>query len=277
MTISFIVGTGRSGTLSIASILARAKNSFILHEGMQCPISDHDLFSLPALYLENLQVYLKPSLAKEILENRRLYYLIKIAKLYRSINKFCEVAFFLAPFVESIKQVFPTSKLAIIVRDGRHFVRSATTNEIYDSKPIGYGPSDKYYRKEKKEIVLGRLKPGKNSIYYKKWKNFTALQKNSWLWAETYRIILKGLSNWPESDYKIFLFEDIFSNIRGFRKLLDFIGLNDIDNCIINDIMAKKMNERKNKSFPHPRDWTTPMRAQFDEFASDIMIKFGYY
>jgi hypothetical protein len=273
----FVTGTGRCGTASISKVLAKAKNSIVLHEGVVEPPMDKEIFLVNPLFVEHLEAYLNPDDAEEILIKKRVPEINGIFEKFHTIDRFCEAAFYYVPFIEAIPRVFPKCRVAIIIRDGRHYVRSSTTTQVPDPKPVGYGPADEVTRKRYPYLFKGRLRPEKNSDMYKIWPTLTPFQKNSWVWAETNRMILDQISRVNQNLFKIFQFEELFFNKNGMEAFLQFVGFEDIDPMEVYDILSKKLNARKLQTTPHPDDWTAKMKNQFDLIAGEIMKKLGYY
>lgn len=273
----FVTGTGRCGTAAISNLLAKAENSIACHEGFVEPPMDKDIFLINPLFVEHLEAYLNPQIAEDILIKKRTPEINGIFDKFPNIERFCDAAFYYVPFIEALPRVFPGCRVAIIIRDGRHYVRSATTTQVPDPIPIGYGPADEVTRKERPNLFKGRLRPGENSDIFKVWPTLTPFQKNTWVWAETNRMILDQTSRLEQNLFKIFKFEDLFFNKNSMEAFLQFIGFEDIDPKKVSDIFSEKQNARKIHTTPHPDDWTMEMKNQFDLIAGEIMQKLGYY
>ncbi len=274
---AFVTGTGRCGTATIATILSKAKNSIVMHEGKVEPPMDKEIFCIKPLFVENLEAYLNPNSAEDILNRKLVPQLNELSLKFQKIEHFCDVAFYYSPFVSVIPNIFSKCRLAIIVRDGRHYVRSSTTTQVPDPKPIGYGPADSITCIKSPSLFKGRLRPIENSDLHNVWSTLTPFQKNSWVWAETNRILLDQISKLDTSTYKIFYFEELFSNSDSIQTLLKFLGFKYIDPAEINNVLTKKLNAREIKTLSHPDQWTIDMKNQFNTIAGDMMTKLGYY
>ena len=142
--------------------------------------------------------------------------------------------------------------------------------------PIGYVDRLELSMLEK-NVAAGRLRPRAGTEVNDHWNSYTVFQKNCWLWAETYRIILEGVEDWPEERVKFFRFENLFTDPEMIQSLLDFLGLEDIEYPDIKRILSQKMNARKKRAIPTPEKWDRELIRQFDEIAGSIMKKLGYY
>lgn len=274
--ISFITGTGRCGTVTIASILALADNCLSMHEAVIKGSWERRTPPLPPFIRKNLEAYLNPSCADELLANLRLRQFDEIFKKYPEITHLSETAYYYAPFIKALNNIFPESRLAIIVRDGRYFVWSAYSADIPDRMPIGY-VDERELNNHEKAVAAGRLRPKENTSDYKSWESFTPFQKNCWLWTETNRIILDGINVWNPGKVRIFKFEDIFNKNSNIMSLLDFLCIKGIKQKEINKVLSKKMNAREKRAIPHPKDWNPLMLAQFNKIAGSVMKVLGYY
>jgi hypothetical protein len=186
----FVTGSGRCGTAALAKLMSKAKNSFVMHEGTVEPPLNEIVFSIHPMFVENLEAYLNPHRAEELLIEHRVPIIKKIIKYLTQSDRICDAALYYWSFLSVIPRVFPHCRVAIIVRDGRHYVRSATSTQVPDPKPVGYGPADEITSKRFPLLFKDRLRPGENSRYHKSWPTLTSFQKNAWVWAETYKTIL---------------------------------------------------------------------------------------
>ena len=106
-SISFVAGSGRCGTVTIANILALSGSCLAMHEGATCGEKEFKIRTLPPLKKLNLQAYLNPGYAKEIIYHLRKSQIEEIFQKYNGITHFCEVAYYFSPFVKALHEVFP--------------------------------------------------------------------------------------------------------------------------------------------------------------------------
>jgi len=275
-SISFITGTGRCGSVTLANILALSGSCLSMHEGAIQGGRESMTRPIPPLTKLNLQGYLNPDYAEEIIYHLRKLQIEEIFKKYEGINHFCEIAYYFAPFLKALYKIFPGSKLVIVVRDGRHFVWSAYSAEIPDRMPIGY-VDEREFNKHETAVAAGRLRPQENTKTFERWKSYTPFQKNCWLWAETNQIIIEGIKSLPKEMLKIFRFENLFDSPGAIKSLLDFLGIEGIEDADIHEVLARKMNARKKRAIKHPDEWNRELTEQFDMIAGPMMEILGYY
>ena len=273
--ISFITGTGRCGSVTLANILSLASNCVSLHEGTIQGGRELKISPVPSLIKLNLQAYLNPDYAEHIIYHLRKPQIEEIFRKCEGINHFCETAYYFAPFLRALCKIFPESKLVVVVRNGKHFVRSAYSAEIPDRMPIGY-VDDREFTKHEMAVAAGRLRPKANTISSNHWDFYSPFQKNCWLWADTNRIILEGAAEWPNNRKKLFRFEDLFEGPETIRPFLNFLEIDSIENMEIKEILSRKMNAREKKAVPPPDEWKPDLIEQFDTIAGPMMKTLGY-
>jgi hypothetical protein len=245
-----------------------------MHEGVIQGEKDLKIKHFPLLRKLQLDAYFNPHYANEIISKLRKPQIEEVFNKYNEVIHFCEVAYYFAPFVNSLYEVFPESKLVFIVRDGRYFVWSAYSADKPDPMPIGY--VDHELSTHERNIAITRLRPKEGTKASEMWTYFSTFQKNCWLWSETNRIILEDVKNWPKDRVKIIQFENLFNNTEQIKVLLDFLDIDDIEPLDIKRILDKKINARKKRAIPPPQKWNRKLIEQFDEIAGPVMRCLGY-
>ena len=172
------------------------------------------------------------------------------------------------PFVKQICEIWPRSKVIIIVRDPRSWVRSWM---------------NKSGRYTKNDIVAmlppGRLTPRKvrEEKWISSWKDFTTFEKLSWEWSFIYNYMDSSLDH--EGNKKMFRFEDIFCRESGaFDDLIEYAtthGRRVYPSHDLSDFKATISNASAG-STPSWREWTPNQAATMDAICGPLMRKFGY-
>ena len=163
---------------------------FALHEGKERDKETPGKQWLPFLTLENVLAFWEPERAEGIFREKRELMPNIVAK--EKIKLFGDIAYNYCPFIHAMPSVFPQSKLIVIYRDGRDFVRSAYIADQNDKAPVGWGDSVEK-NDVNKFISLGRLRPQNSDDENSRWQSMSIVAKNAWLWAETNKIIFEGL------------------------------------------------------------------------------------
>jgi hypothetical protein len=261
--------------MTLANILSLSPTCLAMHEGQIREGLQSTARPLPHLTLQNYLAYKNPTEAVSLLEKYRVAQLQEIGTQNPLIKQICDVAYYYAPFTRALSQVFPDSRLVLIVRDGRFFVWSAYTAEIPDPMPAGY-VDERPLTNHEKFCALGRLRPVEGTPAALAWNSYTPFQKNCWLWAETNRVVLDALESWKPEHTMIVKFEALFSERESLLSLLDFLDIHDIEEQQINLILAQKLNARSKKVLPHPFQWGSELSKQFDKIAGPMMHRLGY-
>lgn len=269
--LTFVVGSGRCGTMTMANVLNTSSSCVSLHEGQfrQGTTAQHRL--LPHLCLQNLAAYLEPGSATELLDTLRRPHIEAMDDTAHLVD----VAYYYGPFVSALAEVFPQCRLVILVRDGKHVVSSLYTADVPDPMPGGYVDPREYTPHEKFGHA-GRLRPREGSADAARWASYSPFQKNCWLWTETYRIVLDAAEAWDPKRVMIARFEDLIKDHAQWMKLLRFLEIDDISPQTIDQILAQKLNARSKKVLPHPDEWSAEQVAQFEDISGDMMARLHY-
>lgn len=270
----FGVGGGRCGTMSLANYLNNEPGTLCLHEGKirQRTTSGDQL--LPYLTLQNFKAYKDPDTASALLRSTRAD--MPEIGIQNGATLIGDIAYFYAPFVRALYELFPHSKLIVMVRDGRQFVRSVYTDEVPDPTPVGW-PDARRLLGVERFIALGRLRPVEGSALHADWSKLSGIQKNAWLWNETYRLIFDALEVWPPDQVRILKFEEFFADLAtSYQALRRFLGFKTDIPAAVQDLMAERINERRHYLLPPVTDWSDRQSAEFLEFAGPMMDRLGY-
>ncbi len=104
------------------------------------------------------------------------------------------------------------------------------------------------------------------------------VEKNAWLWAETNRLILDGLTAWNQSNCLRIRFEEFFADMdAGYAKVRSFLNLTtplpEKVKCIIHGPVI-------NKSRGHVptvvQEWSEKTERDFFRFAGKMMKTLAY-
>ena len=272
--IFFGASSGRTGTMHLANVLNAELDCTCLHEGKYRFREESGDQVLPFLTLENRIAYEYPEKRDEIIASKRS--MINDLKVEESF--FGDIAYNNSPFLESLASRFEDSKFIVMVRDGRTFVRSVIITEGENEAPVGWPPDDKPLTPMEKYISLGRLQPRKNDTHGADWANWSAFQKNTWLWAETNSLILNALDVIDPSRWMLVHFEQFVQNkLTTYIKMRDFLGFEGkITEAVKAVLLAPRINSRKHYALDKYELWTDFQKDFFWRTAGGIMTKFGY-
>jgi hypothetical protein len=271
----FGAAAGRCGTMTLANLLNNENNLIGLHEGMVRHLDVEGNRVLPALVLQNVLAYHKPLRAQGIFSDMRT----NIPDLMKehSVTGFADIAYYNAPFVGVISEIFPDAKLIVILRDGRDFVRAVCTDLKPDPMPAGWAEADKELSKVERFISLGRLRPVPDSDFAQEWDKLPAFERNAWLWNATYRLIIDGLKKWPANQVKIIRFEKFFSDpLRYYEEVRNFLNLEGEVALGTAEIAERRINERPYYKIPKWHEWDEGLSKRFFRLAGEMMEELDY-
>jgi hypothetical protein len=248
----FVLSTGRTGTETLDALFGLAKNVFTHHEPTPT------LYRLSRLAYE----YEKEQLANEILREAFLTARADLLKYSLDCGRgYVETSpqvTFLAPLILS---AIPQSRFIHLVRDPRHVVRSGMRRKWFD----GHAGD------------ATRIVPHPNSPDGRKWDEYTAFQKNLWLWAETNRWILEFAAGLPAESILRIHSEDVFNRDEtALYSLFKFVNAPLPARAKISRLLNKKLNAQKSGSFPAPGGWSAGQKEDLLKIAGDVAQTLGY-
>ncbi len=248
----FILSTGRVGTETLSELFGLSKNVLSYHEPAP---TLYGLSKLAYEYSDDLAA--KKVLTEAFYTARKdlLKYSLDCGKGYVETSP--QVTF-LAPMILNL---YPYARFIHIIRDPRHVLRSGMRRKWFDGNS-----ADKT-----------RITPLTNSDASQKWDQYTAFQKNIWLWTETNRWIKQFCSTTPSENVLSLRSEDIFEDKPNVvEKIFDFIGAPLPPSKKIDRLLGKKLNAQRTGDFPAASIWTESMNNDLTAIAGDTAQSFGY-
>lgn len=274
----FGVGAGRCGSMLLANLLNSECDTLCVHEGKVRVGTQSQKQWLPFLTLENYRCYARPETARDVFFDRRKIMLEILDN--HNYNFLGDIAYNYAPFTEVIPSVFEHAKLIVLTRDGRDFVRSVYTSDRPDPLPVGWLDENTELTDLEKFVALGRLRPLPGSNDEERWKNMSPVQKNAWLWSETYRKIFDGLKSWKAENYIVVRSEDFFSNTEAvYSKIRNFLGFSGVLTDETYTLLRTQVNRRASSGsyiLPHYSRWPLKISKQFWGEATEMMQRLNY-
>lgn len=252
----FVLSTGRTGTETLAHLLNLSRDFFAYHEPKP------DLYSLSKISYElEDQINNNPDferLLKTSLISLRGNLWNESLSCGRGYAETSPQVTFLAPMFQKL---IPDAFFIHLVRDPKYVIRSGMRRGWYSDHPY-----DEY-----------RVQPRKDSHFFNKWEEFSALEKNAWLWAETNQWISNFFSSLPPSQRLVLLSEKIFQkDEHSIRSLYDFLNVAHPSNFAIGRTVSRKFNRQKTGEFQFDKNWLEMMDEDLSKFLVSISDKLGY-
>ena len=241
----FVLGTGRSGTQLLTSLLNRSDQSVVFHE----PNFSEDVFTMDLFRHEPKEAiaywndFRKNQVYKRLCQSS--------ADIYGEANGTIRY------HGAAIKAVFPDVALFLVYRDGRGFVRSVM------GWPQFYGPNSR---------GAYALAPLPEDAYFDEWNSMSRFEKICWSWMESNSAIMREVKkdNWLE-------FEKIVTDYEYFSEYLaQKVNLDISYDEWIKVVSYKSENATREHTFPVWDDWSNDQKGHFRRICGDTMAKLGY-
>ena len=168
----FILGSGRSGTQLISTLLNRAENAVVFHE----PNFREDVANMDSLRRDE-------SLLEKYWRNFRCIDVYRRWEDASAGDLYGEVNGTIRYHARVIRELFPRAKVFLIARDGRGVIRSMMGWRQF------YGPH------AKGAYAIGPLP---NDPFYGKWKGMRRFEKLCWSWRDSNEFVMQYVpdNNW---------------------------------------------------------------------------------
>jgi len=176
--LGFVASTGRTGTMFLAATLGSLPGVAAFHEGHDT--NDPPSPRLPLINLQNGPAWHDPTLAERTVAERRDRATMKSAA--GDAELVVDLAYYNAPLLRALANRHPSARLLILFRRCEAFVRSATILTGEDLQPAGWPDPAKALTDRERFIALGRRRPRPNSPEANSWPEWSAIQRNIWLW-----------------------------------------------------------------------------------------------
>ncbi|MDR9418103.1 sulfotransferase family protein [Gracilimonas sp.] len=214
---TFVLSTGRCGTKLLTNI-------FATHEGIKVYHNPHPEFTWHTKYAFEHQSN-RSEIVKMMFDVAR-YELIRNA--YINNNIFIETNNRVTFFAHQIAKLYPNAKFIHLIRQPVDFVKSGMVRNWYSEQDI---------------YDEGRIKDVENP---ESWESYSVEEKIAWLWKSTNDFIETF-----KEDHEVLTItsEDLFSNTKSVRQLLEFLELPSIPLSTLKKYLSNPVNESKKEIF----------------------------
>jgi hypothetical protein len=252
----FVLSTGRTGTETLAHLLNLSRDIFAYHEPTP------NLYSLSKIAYDLEDQIIKISdferLFTTSLHSLRGSLWNESLSCGRGYAETSPQVTFLAPL---FREIFPDAYFIHLVRDPKYVIRSGMRRGWFSDHPY-----DEF-----------RIQPKKDSSFFKKWAEFSTLEKNAWLWAETNNWISSFVSSLPPSQRFVLPSEKLFQKDElTIKSLFDFLNIDRPSNLAIGRTISRKLNRQKTGEFQFTTNWREMMNDDLSNFLKRISDKMGY-
>lgn len=252
----FVLSTGRTGTETLAHILNLSRDLFAYHE------------PTPYLYPLSKIAYEQESQIKDGSDYGRLF-----TSSLKSMREglwneslscgrgYAETSPQVTFLASLLGKMIPEARFIHLVRHPMHVIRSGMRRGWFSGHPY-----DEY-----------RITPKLDSPFAENWLNYSALEKNAWLWAETNHWISNFIQTLPVNLSFTLSSESIFrKDERLIQMLFDFLHIIKPSANSIRGAIARKYNRQESGDFQFEPDWLDSMDHDVSKFLRDISGHFEY-
>ncbi len=248
----FFLSTGRCGTRWFTELLQTEKKLDVHHN------------THPELYEQSLLAYKLfktgkfsdpdvRSLLSEVIFSARQELMTETAS---HNHRFVETNNRITFFTSTLAELFPHARFVHLYRDPAGFVKSGMNRNWYNDSRYDYARP------------FPTLEPDQSH-----WKDWSRVEKISWLWRETNQMIDRQLNELPSDRYRRFNFSDLSTD--SVRELLHWLEI-DIDSNTISAQLDKKVNAQKSGDFPSYPEWPNRDREDFLSQCGDYATYLGF-
>lgn len=266
---AFYASTGRTATMFLAETLDTLPGVVALHEG-HSP-GDPPVPRLPLINVQNRMAWHDPACADRTVASMRNAAIL--AKASGDASLLIDVAFYNAPLLGPLARTYPDAVFFVAFRRCEAFIRSATIVTGEDRQPAGWPDRSKPLTDREQFISIGRLKPEAQSDDAAQWRDWSAIQRNIWLWHR----INDHLHRFAKShaNCRVLFYENLLEDSRKFwlqvLRHLDLCSQLNLDRCVQRS--AEKINQRPSYQVGPLASWSEEERALYGDLAVPLESK----
>lgn len=249
----FVLSTGRAGTQTLAALLGLADNLLSYHEPW--PLT----YGLSKLAYQYATDETASAILQEAFRSARQQLMQLSLRCGKGYVETSPQVTFLAPVIVDL---FPGARFVHLHRDPRNVVRSGMRRGWFEGHSAD----------------RTRIAPLPDTAASRDWGQFTAFEKNLWLWAETNRWILDFCSRLPAEQSLRVAAEDMFAmNELTLQEVFAFTGHVPMPSVSrVRRIVGRRMNAQSSGSFPEPPSWSGEMNSKLLEVTGTVAERLGY-
>lgn len=245
----FVITTGRSGSMTLINLLQRSRQIQAYHEP-----EPNRLDLLPHAFTHG---FTDPKQFEKPFINARASPLASASVsgcLYveSTLLKFC---------TPTIAAMMPQARFLILHRHPGEVIRSAMRRGWYAGHPY-----DSF-----------RPTPRLDDPARDQWEQWSAFEKNCWLWQADNRFHLTlEQSLAPHRTMRLAAADMFSAKPDRLAPLFRFLNIDPLDDQTIRSTLSQHHNQQKGGQFPTFDQWTRTQRATLDRIAGPVMQTLGY-
>ena len=285
----FVTSSGRTGTLFFARLLGRlipAARAF--HEpdvlpnslkGLREALKHFDPFHLTLGRMSSASCMRRLSIQRQCGRASRAYAARDVRRMRKRFVEsldgdiYVEASAQTIGLIDVLPTVFPNSRTAVLVRDGRDWVRSISAffTECFGTRDLVH------------VLGGGRLTAAMcpRDPWHEAWGGFSRFERKCWWWAASNRYALQCISRSPGA--KLWKYEDVFlspARYARLREIVDFVTTfpdgRRVEYGPLDGALERRVHQSPPEAFPHWREWSDTQAAQFQRICGELMSQLGY-
>lgn len=207
----FVVTTGRSGSMTLSSVLSQHSSISCLHEPVEQLISLSTQYEHRQISQEEIQAKLKVLYCQTGIFHHHLF-------SGQSDQK-------LSNLITSIAKLLPDAKFIWLLRNGEDVVSSGYGRGWFDDAEFYNVPFSKTAFSINPKYSRSRLNGAECGFFSEiTWKNMGAFERNCWYWSYWNNRIEEQISLLPEKQWMMVKLEELHTKL---TDLCEFIGVPD--------------------------------------------------
>lgn len=243
----FVLSTGRTGTDFVTHLLQQAEGLYVEHEAVP------RLGTASRFLFDNDMMDQKGGQAAFLAAR---YHLVQDAYMFE--KRYVETNNRLTFFASAIRDLMPKAQFIHLVRHPGAFVRSGMRRGYYTTEYI----SD-----------YGKIRPTEKDEAFDKWGSYTRVEKISWLWYRTNKLIEDFKASIPEEVLMI-KSEELFQQPDDVvTKMLSFVE-EPRPKRIKTDLGPK--NKQHSGHFPRYDRWEDTDKIKLKSITGELAQKYEY-
>lgn len=249
---AFVLSTGRSGTATLAELLALSPKINAYHEPPPDLLKErqsafHEISSNPDKYAR-IFVKTRSGLMAQAKHQKKFY---------------AETSARLTFFAPVISQICPNARFIHLVRHPGAVVRSGMRRKWYEMN----GRLDRY-----------RVYPSPDDPFSHKWDTASPFEKICWYWDAYNAFALRFSATIPPERMLLLKAEDLFEGeMETMKKLFEFIQIECPPPNLVDTVLKGKLNRQQSGLFPLFEDWEESEYRKLIPIAGETMFKLGYW
>ncbi len=248
----FVLSSGRTGTQTLAALLALSPHLFSFHE------PSPKLYGLGRLAYWHGDTVIVQTILREAVRSARIEAWDYAREAGRGYAETSPQLTFLAPVLQQLQ---PQARFIHLVRHPYAVVRSGMRRQWYVDHPAD----------------RTRLHPRPDDPLSQTWPQLPTMAKIAWLWAETNRWILDFTASLPAEQTLFVQAESLFTADQAIlSQLYAFAGASLPPLKKIQRILNRRLNAQRTGDFPSPAAWDQSQRQEVWHWVGEVAERLGY-